>query len=192
MQREKMIRVMFAFLLLSSVFCLLSFITVAQEAKAMSYTFTYTSSDTEEVGFLRDTTTFQSTLTNTGDQADGYVITMTKNPPTPPQWVVFFCSGGICHPPATTVDTVYLPVGEQDLILLEIGPRVKCGDANVTMMVTSIGNPGLSKSITFLLHARTEPECPVTNQWGLFILISLLLVTGFYLIWRRLRLARAT
>ena len=190
MQREKMIRVIFAFLLLGSVFCLLSFITGVPEAKAMSYAFTYTSSDTDEVETLWDTTIFQSVLKNTGTQDDNYAILMTKNPPTPYHWLIFFCSGGVCHPPAVTVDTVFLAAGDSDIILVEMSPRVIYGNGSATITVTSQGNLS-SKSKTFLLDCHTG-GVPVTNRWGLFILISLLLVTGFYLIWRRLRLARAT
>lgn len=178
-------------LFFSSVFSLLGFATGPQEAKAMSYTFTYTSSDTEETDTLGDTTTFQMTLQNTGTEADSYVVTMIKNSPTPSQWIIYFCSGGICHPASVTQDTVFLNPGAQDLQFLDMTSRYVCGEGSVTMRVTSIKSTGLTKQITFLLHVHTDCV-PVTNRWGLFILISLLLVTGFYLIWRRLRLARAT
>jgi len=192
MRKIKKTGIMFGFIFFSSVFFFISFITSAQEAKAgvFSFAFTYTSSDTEEVGTLGDTTTFTSVLANTGSDSDNYVITMTENPPTPPQWVVVLCSGGICHP-GDTLDTVGVAAGDESLIFLEIGPRLICGDASVTITVKSLGNPGLSESITFLLHVHTDCV-PVTNRWGLFILISLLSVAGFYLIWKRSQLARAT
>lgn len=183
---------MFGVIFFSSVFYFISFVTTAQkaEAKILDFAFTYTSSDTEEVGTLGDTTTFTSVLTNTGSDSDNYVITMTENPPTPPQWVVVLCSGGICHP-GDTLDTVGVAAGDESLIFLEIGPRLICGDASVTITVRSLGNPGLTESITFLLHVHTDCA-PVTNRWGLFILISLLFAAGLYLIWKRLELARAT
>ena len=152
------------------------------------FDFTYTSDDTAELGLLGDTTTFYMTLTNTGTEADSYVVSLTENPPTPTQWLTWFCSGGICHDTTVTVDTVYLDTAQQDLQYLEIAPKDIPGEANVTMTVTSLGNPELSQSITFLLVVRGQ--IPVTDRWGLLILISLLFVAGFYLILKRLKPAK--
>lgn len=184
--------IIFGFLFLSFVLCA-GVITGGQKAQAepISFNFTYTSSDTEETAPLGDTTTFQMTLRNTGTEADSYVVTMIENSPTPPEWRIYFCCGGICNPPSVTQDTVFLNPGAQDLQFLDIGAIYKCGEGNVIMKVTSIKSPGLTKQITFLLHVHTN--CiPVTNRWGLLILISLLCAAGFYLIWRRSRLACAT
>lgn len=188
MHRIKRIGAALAVIFLGSVFCFCGYVVVAPEADAavLAFDFSYTSADTVDTGSFGDTTTFQSILTNTGTEADSYIISMTENPSTPIQWLTWFCSGGVCHGPGVTQDTVYLPVGEQDLILPEIAPRLVCGTASVTMTVTSIGNPGLSKSITFLLHVYTG-ECPMTDRWGLLILISLIFLSGLYLIIRRLR-----
>jgi hypothetical protein len=194
MGKIKTIRVTFGIVLLSFICCVISFITAGPKAQAepLSYSFTYTSNDTDEVGTLGNITTFRSKLTNTGTDADSYVVTMTKNPPTPPNWLIYFCSGGVCHPPTVTQDTVFLPPAEWDSIYVDIMPRVLCGDASVTMRVTSIKSPDSTKSITFLLYAHSEAICPVTNRWGFFILISLLFLAGFYLILKRPKIVRAT
>lgn len=193
MRKIKKMGIMFGFIFFSSVFCFISFMTSAQKAEAgiFNFAFTYTSADTEETAPLGDTIEFTSILTNTGSDSDNYVITMTENSPTPPEWIIYFCSGGICHPPTDTIATLGLGAGKTSYIFLDIGSRLICGDASVTMTVKSLGDPGLKKSITFLLHVHTECT-PVTNRWGLVILVSLLFAAGFYLIWKRARLARAT
>ncbi len=192
MDRKKGIGATLAIILLSSAFCFTGYLMVAPkvDAAVLSFDFTYTADDTVKLGSLGDTTTFASILENTGTDADSYAISITVNPPTPPEWVILFCSGGVCHDPGVTEDTVYLPVGEQDLILVEIGPQDTSGEANVTMTVTSLGNPALSESITFRLIVR--PGIPVTDRWGLLILISLIFLSGLYLIIKRLRPATAT
>jgi hypothetical protein len=194
MGKIKTMRVTFGIVFLSFIFCGISFVTAGPKAQAepISYSFTYISNDTDEVGTLGNITTFRSKLTNTGTDADSYVVTMTKNSPTPPEWLIYFCSGGVCHPPTVTQDTVFLPPSEWDSIYVDIMPKILCGDASVTIRVTSIKSPGLTKSITFLLYAHSEAICPVTNRWGLFILISLLFLAGFYLILKRPKIVRAT
>jgi hypothetical protein len=194
MGKTKTMRVTLGIVFLSFIFCVVSFITAGPKAQAepISYSFTYTCSDTDSVGTMGNMTIFASKLTNTGTDADSYVVTMIKNPPTPPNWLIFFCCGGVCNPPTVTQDTVFLSPSEWDSIYVDIMPRVLCGDASVTMRVTSIKSPGSSKSITFLLYAHSEAICPVTNRWGLFILISLLFLAGFYLILKRPKTVRAT
>jgi hypothetical protein len=194
MGKVKTMRVTFGIVFLSFIFCVIGFVTGGSKAQAepISYSFTYTSNDTDEVGTIGDITTFRSKLTNTGTDADSYIVTMTKNPPTPPNWLIYFCSGGVCHPPTVTQDTVFLPPSEWDSIYVDIMPRFVCGDASVTMTVTSIKSPGLTKSITFLLYAHSQSICPVTNRWGLLILIFLLSLAGLYLIWKKSALAKAS
>lgn len=190
MHKVRKIEKRFGGLLLISLFCFINFLTDGQEAQAgvLDFDFTYTSDDTTKAGFLGDTTRFHSVLTNIGTEADSYLVSMTENPPTPIQWWIWFCSGGVCHDTTVTQDTVYLPVGEWDDIFLDIAPRDTCGSASVTMTITSFGTPGLSKSITFLLSVH---RCaPVTDRWGLLSLISLILISGLYLILKRLRPAR--
>jgi hypothetical protein len=196
MRKIKTMRRTLVFVFLSLVFCVITFATGSPKAQAepMSFDFTYTTNDsTDTVGVLGDTLTFRSRLTNTGTEADSYVVTMITKPPTPSSWVIYFCSGGVCHPPSVTQDTVFLPAGEWDSIYVDINPRFCCDDAKVTIRVTSIKSPGLTKSINFFLHVECLPECiPLTNRWGLFALIILISISGFYLIWRRLKPAKVT
>lgn len=177
------------FIFLSSIFCFTGLMTCGPEADAevMDFTFTYTSAETLKVGSFGDTTIFESILENTGTDADTYEIVMTANSPTPPEWYVALCSGGVCH--GNMADTIYLPAGEQDYILVEVGPDETPGEADVTVMVTSWGNPALSESVTF--HLVVHGGIPLTDRWGLLILISLIFASGLYLILRRLRPVRA-
>jgi hypothetical protein len=188
MRRVRKIRKRFGGLLLISLFCFINFLTDGQEAQAgvLDFGFTYTSDDTSEMGNLGDTILFISTLTNTGTQADSYRISLTENLPTPPEWLIYFCYGA-CGDTTLTDTTVYLEPSAQGLILLEMLTRDVCGAANVTMTVTSVAEPDSSKSITFYTGC-----VPVTDRWGLLILISLLFISGFYLIFKRVRPVRTT
>jgi hypothetical protein len=171
-------------------FGFLSIITGDQNAQAevLSFDFTYTSSETLIVANCPDTILFDGWLKNTGTDPDSYAILMTINPSNPPQWVELLCSGGLCHPEGKLTDTVYVAAGDSDFVGTEIAAIHVPGDGIVTITATSRGNPALSKSLTFHLAAHTGCV-PMTNRWGLFILISLLFMIGTYLLLRKLRLA---
>lgn len=177
------------FVFLSFLFCFTGYITGGSEiyAEVMDFSFTYTAAETLELGSFGDTTIFESILENTGTDADTYEIVMTVNSPTPPEWYVALCSGGVCH--GNLADTIYVPAGEQEYILVEVGPEDVPGEASVTVQATSWGNPTLTESITF--HLVVHGGIPLTDRWGLLILISLIFASGFYLILRRLRPVRA-
>ncbi len=192
MRRIEKKGVTFGFVFLFSVFCFLGFTTSGWEAEAgvLDFDFTYTSDDTLKLGAIGDTTTFGSILKNTGTEADSYAISMTVNPPTPAQWLVLLCSGGICHPQGVTGDTIWVPAGDSSSISVKIAPQEVSGEANVTVTVTSLGDPGLSQSIDFVLIVRGV--VPLTDRWGLLILVSLIFFSGLYLILRRLKPVRIT
>jgi hypothetical protein len=191
MRRTKKVGKTWGIVFLFSVLCLLGFTRGSEEAKAevLNFDFTFTSDETVKVSSLGDTILYEGWVKNTGSDPDSYAILMTVNPPTPPEWEVHLCSGGGCHPEGIIADTIYVTAGDSDFVGMEIMSFDTCGDANVTITVTSRGNPGLSNSITFLLGVHSGCTIPLTDRWGLLILISLLFLTGAYLILRRLRLA---
>jgi hypothetical protein len=172
-------------------FGFLSFITGNQKAEAevLSFDFTYTSNETLIVANCPDTILFdEAWLKNTGTDPDSYAILMTVNLSNPPQWTELLCCGGLCHPEGKITDTVYVAAGDSGLVGAEIEAIGAPGDGIVTITITSRGNPNLSDSLTF--HLAAHAGCvPMTDKWGLLILISLLFLTGLYLIRRRLRLA---
>jgi hypothetical protein len=190
MRSQKKVGATLGFVFLSSVLFLAVLMTGGPEAQAevLDLSFTYTAAETLELGNIGDTTTFESILENTGTDPDSYEVVMTVNSPTPPEWYVALCTGGVCH--GNMADTVYVPAGEQDYIFVEVGPEDTPGEASVRITVTSRGNPALSDSITF--HLVVRGGIPLTDRWGLLILISLIFASGLYLILRRLKPARAT
>ncbi len=177
------------FVFLGFVFCFGGLMMSGPQAyaEAMDFSFTYTAEETLIVGSFGDTTIFESILENTGTDADTYEIVMTVNSPTPPEWYVALCSGGVCH--GNLADTIYVPASEQEYIFVEVGPEDVPGEANVTVTATSWGNPALSDSVTF--HLMVHGGVPLTDRWGFLILISLIFASGLYLILRRLRPVRA-
>lgn len=162
-------------------------------ADPLSFDFTFTCDDTLKAISVGDTVEFYPVLTNTGTEADSYLVTLTENPPTPEEWWVRMCAGGRCWDSTETSAVIWfgevpgpLEPGLTDSMRLDILPRTS-GQGNLTITVESLSSPGvkLTKSITFLLSAH--PQVPLTDQWGLIILILLILTSGLYLIYRRYR-----
>ncbi len=159
------------------------------KASALSFDFTYTSGDTVESGYVNvDTANFEALLTNTGTEIDSYLVTLTKSPSTPSEWTWELCAGGVCNDMMTEA-VAYLEPGWNEEEYLNVDLTVS-GQGTFTLTAQSYGNPGLkvSKSINFLVYAYEQG--PVTDRWGMMVLISLLLISGLYLIRRRLAPAR--
>lgn len=170
-------------------------------AEPLSFDFTFTCDETVKVVAAWDTVRFQALLTNTGTEADSYLVSLAENPPTPEDWWREFCAGGVC--PIDSLVTSFkifngdflppLPAGQTDTPYLDVIPR-SAGQGNFTMTMESLSSPGakLSRSLTFLLRAEGDPEAPVTGNWGMIILACLVLASGLYLMYRRLKPARQT
>jgi uncharacterized membrane protein len=166
----------------------LSFIAVG-EGRAQDTSFTYTATVTQKGVCIGDTTHFSSILTNTGAVSDTYNLVMIEKPPTPDDWWMRFCTETVCAESTDTDGVIRLEASESEEITLDILPR-SAGTGRVTFRITSRANPSLTDSITFTLYA--SEECPVTNQWGLYVLILLISISGLFLILRRLKPAKAT
>lgn len=156
-------------------------------AEPLTYSFTYTSAETVMICTVWDTIEFVSQLDNTG-QADSYYVTATENPPTPSDWWVQFCLGA-CADSTITQATIGLDSSDNTMILVQVIPR-SAGYGNFTVQVKSQGNPSLIKTKIFLLHANVYRQ--VTNEWGIIILILLLLASAMYLMWRRFKTVSQT
>ncbi len=168
-------------------------------AEPFSFDFTFTCDETVKVVSVMDTVKFLPVLTNTGTEPDSYWVTLTENPPTPEDWWVRMCVGGLCRDSLVTSVLIWsggvpgpLEPGFSDYMELHVLPRT-AGQGNYTMTVESGSSPGvkLTKSITFLVSAYGE-AVPLTQEWGLIILTVLILTSGLYLIYRRFRLVKQT
>jgi len=125
-------------------------------AEPLSHGFTYTSDDTVKTGDLMNTIQFLSLITNTGSEPDTYAVVRTENPPTPEDWWMTFCVGGICWDSLTTVAQTYLEPGNSDMVLLDIIPR-SIGKGSVTITVESMDDPELpNKSLNFTVIQRGD------------------------------------
>jgi hypothetical protein len=159
---------------------------VLDDVRAQS--FTYTAPVTQKSAVIGDTTEFSSTLTNTGSSGDTYDVDMIEMLATPDDWWIRFCVGGVCYPPEVTHAEVPLGASEAEEIELHMLPNSP-GIGKVIMRVTSQANPSLKDSITFILN--TAPGVPVVSLHGIIALVLLITASGFYLLWRRLNLAKA-
>ncbi len=151
-----------------------------QETKA-SFDFTYTASDTIKSCVVWDTVQFASLIKNTGTQADSYLVTLTELSPTPPEWWLQLCTGGICLDTLVFSKNIHLAPSDEDQTYLETIPRSE-GTGKWRITVKSWGS-SVIKSKTFILSAW---QAPVTNEWGIIILITLILASAIYLMYRRL------
>lgn len=157
-------------------------------ALAQDYAFTYTSDDTVEIGYVGDVVSFEATLTNTGTEIDSYLVTLTRHAPTPTEWTWELCAGGACEDNIYEA-VAYLEPGWVDEQYLNVDLTVS-GQGSYTLDVESYGDPDfkLSKPITFFIHAYEQ--APVTDFWGMIVLVMLMLTSGLYLLHRKLRPAR--
>lgn len=165
----------------------LSYLVVGEGRSQVS--FTYTAPVTQKTVSTGDTTEFSSTLTNTGSGGDTYDVDMIEKPPTPVDWWMQFCSGGVCWDSSITNVQVTLNPSESDEILLKLLPR-SSANGKVTMRITSQTNPSLKDSITFTLNA--VGGVPVLNRWALIALTILISGSTVYLLLRRLKLSKIT
>ncbi|UCB52459.1 MAG: hypothetical protein JSV10_10860 [Candidatus Zixiibacteriota bacterium] len=152
------------------------------------FTFTHVE-DTVMSATTWDTVEFHALLTNTGTDIDSYLVTLTENPPTPDDWWVELCAAGQCWDSLITQVNVYLEPTWEDHVLLHVIPR-SVSQGHYLVTVQSYGSPGLklTKSMNFMLNAHGG--VPTTNQWGLIALVGLILTSGLYLTYRRLKPAK--
>lgn len=152
-----------------------------------SYSFNYTASDTVKTSTVGDTVQFPSLIVNTG-QADSFVVAWTEYSPTPQDWWARYCCGGLCFDSTVHTRTIYLAAGDTDWVYLDVMARSQ-GQGKWVISVQSKGN-STTKTKTFLLHAY--PNGPVTNEWGLVILILLILTSAMYVLYRKLNPVKQT
>ncbi len=150
------------------------------EAKA-SFDFTYTATDTVKSSTVGDQLQFLSLIKNTGTDADSFIVTLSELPPTPLDWWVQLCTGGICLDTLVNHRTIYLASQDLDQTYIEVKSRSQ-GQGKWRISVQSKGS-SVTKSKTFILAAW---QVPVTNEWGVIILITLILASAMYLMYRRL------
>jgi hypothetical protein len=168
-------------LILGALVCLVVFgqLVTGPEAKA-NFDFTYTATDTVKSSTVGDQLQFFSLIHNTGTDADSFIVTLTELPPTPQDWWTQLCTGGIC---LDNHRTIYLASQETDQTYIEVKSRSQ-GQGKWRISVQSKGN-SVTKTKTFLLSAWLQ--APVTNEWGLIILILLIFTSATYLLYRRLK-----
>lgn len=77
---------------------------LAGAAVAAPYDFDFRQGPAEMIVPLNDYRQFHSHLTNAGDNADSYTVTVTRQQPA--NWTFNVCYGGVCYPATQTVFTV--------------------------------------------------------------------------------------
>ena len=159
-----------------------------QEARAALYSFDFTySGDSLNACRVGEQVQFVSRITNTGTQADSFYVSLFEYPSTPADWWREYCAGPFCGDSTTILISIYLNPSEQALVLLDVLPRsVGQGMWKITVQ-SKYG--GVSKILHFYLTAR---QTPVASQWGLIILILLIITSALYLMYKKYNRVRQT
>jgi len=149
------------------------------QAALFSFDFTY-SGDSLNACRVGEKMQFVSRITNTGTQGDSFYVSLYEYPSTPADWWREYCAGPLCGDSSTILISIYMNPAEQALVLLDVLPRsVGQGKWKITVQ-SKYG--GVSKFLHFYLTAR---QTPVTSQWGLIILILLIIATALYLMYKK-------
>ncbi|MFH1335835.1 MAG: hypothetical protein ABII96_04905 [Candidatus Zixiibacteriota bacterium] len=170
------------------VLVLLGNLFAGQEAQAALFSFDFTySGDSLNACRVGEKVQFVSQITNTGTQADSFYVSLYEYPSTPADWWREYCAGPFCGDSATTLITINLNPSEQALVLLDVLPR-SVGQGKWKITVESKYG-GVSMFLHFYLTAR---QTPVTSEWGLIILVLLIMASALYVMYRKLSWVKQT
>jgi hypothetical protein len=161
---------------------------IGQEAKAALYSFDFTySGDSLNACRVGEPAQFLSHIRNTGTQTDSFFVSLYEYPSTPADWWREYCAGPFCGDSTTTLIKINLNPSEDALVILDVLPR-SAGEGIWKITVQSKYGGG-NKFLHFYLIAR---QTPVTSEWGLIILILLMLISAVYLTYRKLGWVKQT
>ena len=104
---------------------------------------------TGRIAELNQLAVFPTLVTNTGDVADTYTVTISKDLPGP--WIASLCQGSICYAPYVLEISFALAPGAETNLDIDLTPVATIGDGSVVVTVTSDGDPQLSHSERFLV-----------------------------------------
>jgi hypothetical protein len=171
-----------------AVLVLLMNLFVEQEAHAALYSFNFTySGDSLNSCRVGEKVQFVSQITNTGTEADSFYVSLYEYPTTPADWWREYCAGPFCGDSATTLISINLNPSEQALVLLDVLPR--SAGQGIWKITVESKYGGVSKFLHSYLTAR---QTPVTSEWGLIILILLIITSAMYLMYRKLDRVKQT
>ncbi|HOX25521.1 MAG TPA: FlgD immunoglobulin-like domain containing protein [Candidatus Krumholzibacteria bacterium] len=139
--------------------CLLA-VGLTAQALADPYDFSFRQGPCSLVIPVDDYRQFHSHLTNTGDYADSYTLTVTSQQPA--NWVFNVCYGGVCYPPYQTSFQVPVvgdvpPGGTVDFDF-DITSLTDSGHAIHTIVITSNGDGAVAGTWTFDAWTPTAPH----------------------------------
>lgn len=125
--------------------CFLAIVALALlpvgNALAVDYSFEFHAPDQGAVGPLGEQIAFHTTITNTGDLADTYVVIMEEV--LPDSWSTSLCVGELCYSPFQYQIEVPALAGEVMYLDIDINPVTDVGQADVIITVVSMGNQTL-------------------------------------------------
>ncbi|HEX7401924.1 MAG TPA: hypothetical protein VF369_07075 [candidate division Zixibacteria bacterium] len=164
------------------VLVLLGNLFAGQEAQAALFSFDFTySGDSLNGCRVGEKVQFVSRIKNTGTQADSFYVSLFEYPSTPADWWREYCAGPFCGDSTTTLIAINLNASEEALVLLDALPR--SAGQGIWKITVQSKYGGVSKFLHFYLTAR---QTPVTSEWGLIILIMLIITSAMYLMYRKL------
>lgn len=132
---------------------------LAGTAAAAPYEFHFWQGPRDMIIPMNDFRQFHSTLTNTGEAADSYTLTVVREQPA--TWQFAVCYDGICWPEDQTVFTVplagSLAPGQTVDFDFDVTSLFAEGEAVYTLNLVSNNNPAAAHSFVFTAKSPTEP-----------------------------------
>ncbi len=104
---------------------------------------------TGRIANLNQLVAFPTLVTNTGDSADTYTVTVTKE--LPAGWITSLCQGTICYAPFVVEISFSLAAGAETNLDVDLTAVATAGEGAVQVTVTSGAAPQLSRSERFLV-----------------------------------------
>lgn len=104
---------------------------------------------TGRIADLNQLVAFAALVTNTGDVADTYTVTIAKD--LPPGWIASLCQGTICYAPFVVEISFSLAPGAETNLDVDLTAVATAGEGSVEVTVTSGADPQLERSERFLV-----------------------------------------
>jgi hypothetical protein len=133
-------------------------LAVATAALADPFEFEFRQGPAGMVIPVNDFRAFHSHMTNTGDSADNYTLTVTADDPE--NWTFGVCFGGICYPPFQTEFRVPaegdLEPGETMDFDFDVTSLADAGHANYTVQITSNRDAAVTRTLHYEAFTPAE------------------------------------
>lgn len=138
----------------SIVLLCLGLLLLLPSLSSAEYSFDFNAPETFVTVGVGDFTSFDNMLTNTGDQDDIFIVTLTGEE-MPDDWTTYMCIAGQCLAPFVRTYPDTLSAGEDDSITVDYVAASE-GIGSLWLRIQSTGDPSVIDSVQFTVQAVTD------------------------------------